>query len=881
MFIRFLLITLALWAFQWSHLNARSGAASAWKSQSSVNVKETDVEGNGHITASANFTETGVNGNSHNTASANITETGVNGNSHNTASANVTKTGVKGNSHNIASANITETGVNGNSHITASANVEERGLKGNGHIAANIFITATSAESVGHISAAANVTSTGRKSDGQVGANLSFIPIRTDGNGRTSASVDVTPPSREDDGHLAENFNVTPASRLDGDRNPNIVNVTSALRDGNRRFGEGMIVTPISIKNGGGDVFFNFLTTKSLPSFQEGNRLPISTPEPFTPNDTHLFTVPPWYLTNLDGLNESFALSSRSEPDFVQFEGMLRAIHLAYDPFMTLYAKSKLPVSSAVYTMAPEPDAEIMAAASELGLCSQPGVLTRISCRYRCGQIPVTSELPGQCGCDQDCFIYGDCCEDMNTHCLDMFVADTTRLHGLLWEVGMPLCYSSDRHMLLSINYLEKARSSKEPTVFQIDCHSEITKEDALQDIMIALRDANCVFKSTYMDRVVGSRLCDRPDVLVCSHEDKPGGNRVWQASQLKTLKLTVITRNDETTFNFEAQKWGKVKCIARFAATDWKCETNECSDKQLFDTSSQTCYYPDYAYVKLSAPRPIFSSGSDTQGFPIAVTGCSKSNDNNNNNNNNSSNNSSSNSSNNSSIHNNSNNNKAASCSVSTNMGPEILPCSCLKIQSVLQSVGWWHVIADTSALVNKQCVFDLADKALYYDKSNIFVQFNSSQSLNDTDLFGANVTDVFGANSTNLFGANATYVFGANDKNLFGANVTDVFGTNSTNLFRANVTDIFGENSTKIFRANVTDVFGENSTKIFRANATDVFGANLTDKTQKVDFPNISSLAPQLLSLWKARQNECSELMDTTVELCLTRKSWGTPEK
>ena len=106
---------------------------------------------------------------------------------------------------------------------------------------------------------------------------------------------------------------------------------------------------------------------------------------------------------------------------------MLRESQYIVDPYHYIYQVGLIEVSNVAYKMVLR--SEMMANIYELGMCSQPDVLRRISCRDRCGQRPESREVPAQCDCDQDCFMYGDCCEDMNKLCTDMFVLATTSFY--------------------------------------------------------------------------------------------------------------------------------------------------------------------------------------------------------------------------------------------------------------------------------------------------------------------------------------------------------------------------------------------------------------------------------------------------------------------
>ncbi|KAK3804295.1 hypothetical protein RRG08_040802 [Elysia crispata] len=520
-----------------------------------------------------------------------------------------------------------------------------------------------------------------------------------------------------------------------------------------------------------------------------GNQLPLS-------------PLPPWYLNYLAGLNESFSLSNRTYSEFLEFERMLRESQDIIDPYRYSYEEGAIEVSNAAYKMVSGP--EMTAAIYELDMCSQPDVLKRISCRDRCGQRPESSELPAQCGCDQDCFMHGDCCEDMNKFCTDMFVLAITKFYENRENFFVPQCYKYEPYVLLQIYQSERLNSSVEPRVFEIDCHSEIHKDDALQNIFNAMRKADCTFKSIVMDKLISSRLCDRPDILACGSEKSPdeftfypihllcfghantlrlftryrngpdgmeiigqrgncsllrhsargnadiltsakrngpdgmeiigqrgncsllrhsargnadiltsakrngpdgmeiigqrgncshlrhsargnadiltsakSKNKQWQKSHMKKLTLTVVTKNGQTFFNFETAKWRRLRSTGGLEISDWGCEVIECSDNQFFDEKFQTCYSPDYAYIQITESR------TDAPKDSSSVARCRK--------------------------------NNAASNSTRQNPGHKAVPnvniqlCPCLKAQTVLRAVSLWLVLADTSALLDGRCGFNL----------------------------------------------------------------------------------------------------------------------------------------------------------------------------
>ena len=334
---------------------------------------------------------------------------------------------------------------------------------------------------------------------------------------------------------------------------------------------------------------------------------------------------------------------------------MLMVNDLILNPKRFMYGFSFF-ISNFTYRLIPIP--EIKALVSELDLCSQNNVLRIISCRDRCGQVPESRNLPAQCACDMECFIHGDCCDDMDKFCIDVFVQATKRFFSQKEDFSLRQCFVYGWRILLDLYISALLIPSAEQKVFEIDCVDAIEKKDVLQDILDALQNSRCISKSFAMDQRIYNRVCHRPQVLACvspalafSYDFYPvhllcqdndmtevltnrynngltdmeilsehgncslmrerssttawsgNGNsyptNLWRKDQLKKVKLTVVFRDGQHYFNFETDQWRRVRCTGGPAVFDWTCEDNECLDNQFFDERSQTCYWPDYAFLQ------------------------------------------------------------------------------------------------------------------------------------------------------------------------------------------------------------------------------------------------------------------------------------------
>ncbi|GFR70219.1 hypothetical protein ElyMa_002067500 [Elysia marginata] len=277
-----------------------------------------------------------------------------------------------------------------------------------------------------------------------------------------------------------------------------------------------------------------------------------------------------------------------------------------------------------------------------------------------------------------------------------------------------------------------------ETVVVEFECSSEVQEPDVLSGIATALTKSRCRSKRWSMDQIRRSRMCDRPDVLLCEpppenpqmyslypvhlmcfdhhktqilvnryvggledmeviskHDDcyylretynlptgyQNGHNmptNIWRGNHLKKIKVVMVSQDGQTHFNFETNDGGKVTCSGGPKASDWRCVSNACSDRQLFLEKSQTCYWLDRAYLLLTPlgadPQPV-NDGHSQQDETNKNTDSDYANE---------------------------GMNLATSSS-------DVFLCTCLKAQSVLSSVGWWKVLIEIRAFISRRCSFKL----------------------------------------------------------------------------------------------------------------------------------------------------------------------------
>ncbi|GFR92586.1 hypothetical protein ElyMa_006204000 [Elysia marginata] len=394
------------------------------------------------------------------------------------------------------------------------------------------------------------------------------------------------------------------------------------------------------------------------------------------------------------------------------------------------------------------PTDEMRAVLSGLGLCAQGDILTRISCRNRCGELPDTRRFPAQCACDEDCFLYGDCCEDMDQLCADTFVKTVSKHYNLLDTHPEPGCYQFGYLILSNLYQSEKTKPSAEPTVTGIDCEIKLQRKDVFKNIGEALLYSMCHVRNSKLGQPMLTRACDRPDVLACrkqedpnqyhfypvhnlchgtpltrrlanryyigphdmevvSHHDNclhlrqaaPGdiyayaqNNRIvpgnlWHQNQFEKIKVTTTSIDGQTYFNFETKEWRRVSCKGGLTADAWKCQENKCSEGELYDDKNYFCYRPDYAYLEVatSSNKPELSKKDSLKFHDMPG------------------------SSNNTMNKTENFADKSKGQDTNSYLSKHVVACSCFKVQALFNSIGWWQVFIDTSQLLHQRCSFYL----------------------------------------------------------------------------------------------------------------------------------------------------------------------------
>ena len=231
----------------------------------------------------------------------------------------------------------------------------------------------------------------------------------------------------------------------------------------------------------------------------------------------------PWYAKDLSAVQDRFGDINRSESEFQEFETMVRDIEGTIE--LEGVHLRLMAVGDVMYKIMQTP--QQMRLRSEWNLCSQGDTTGRISCGDRCGQSPDTTASPGQCACDLDCFVYGDCCEDINKVYPDVFVEAIPRYHSQLGSIPLAYCFQYGRE-ILEIHKSYQRNTSRESRVFEIHCASRVNETAALANIVDEIGTANCLLQEMPNDQLVTGRGCDKPDVIVC---EGPPSSELYQPS--------------------------------------------------------------------------------------------------------------------------------------------------------------------------------------------------------------------------------------------------------------------------------------------------------------------------------------------------------------
>ncbi|GFR71366.1 hypothetical protein ElyMa_002092200 [Elysia marginata] len=444
----------------------------------------------------------------------------------------------------------------------------------------------------------------------------------------------------------------------------------------------------------------------------------------------------PWYLSDLSGY-ENTSGSNQNQSGTFDLTEKLVEIKEILNPFGIAHSSIIFVIHNIRYRMGSS--SQLKDIVSEQNLCSQADLLIRTSCRGRCGQLPDTTNVPAQCACDHDCLANADCCEDINELCTETFVQTVSNFYLQRRNFAFTWCHRYRLQMLDELYRVGKSIRSEETTIIEFECLSEIHMSDVLHGILGALTISKCRSKLWSMDQFVRSRVCDRPDVLVCEEKENPqlysfypvhltcfghpsmdrlafryqnglddmevvskhgncsylretnypssgyqngynlpANRSMWRKNQFKKIKLIIKSHDGQTYFHFETSNRGRVRCTGGPSVSDWRCESTLCSDGHLFHKTSQTCYLPDRAYLRLTPLAADSQPGGDVQ---------SKQGDGGNN-----------------------------ADDVNAHEGVDAARpssnfdlCTCFKAKAVLSSIGWWRVLIETQDLINGRCGFNL----------------------------------------------------------------------------------------------------------------------------------------------------------------------------
>ena len=385
-------------------------------------------------------------------------------------------------------------------------------------------------------------------------------------------------------------------------------------------------------------------------------------------------TKPAWYMDSIsshigisrtaEGTNLSFWL----DPDFQE---MLQTVQMHFKNTNFRVGEFVYHILDNQLRMAKT--SEMSGTVSDLDLCGEDSVVRRISCVGRCGHPPDTRSAPGQCGCDQDCFLLGDCCHDLNAICEAVFYEAVRTFYSTRHNPPRYTCSHSRRLILKELYFSEyQLTTNVEAVQIELFCNIQSFKRYALSDILAALDEGLCISGSLSRDEPSASRYCDRPDVMFCDNDDDPslfnifpvhllcfdhnpseslylryplgrfgmktisrdgncellrqsalsdGDDRsdratfenpkdVW-ASTLSSVMLTV-THTAIMFFDFQIEGWGVVRCTGGLRDSDWVCRMLKCFGDRLLDPQSNVCSQPDYARVEVIVGTNVFGSWGD-----------------------------------------------------------------------------------------------------------------------------------------------------------------------------------------------------------------------------------------------------------------------------
>ena len=388
-------------------------------------------------------------------------------------------------------------------------------------------------------------------------------------------------------------------------------------------------------------------------------------------------TLPPWYLNSISSLEETQNEKNLTKLDLPTVEEMLREIEKSIEFGGTRYAT----VVINEYELSIPP--ELTWLFPQQSLCGQAEVILRMSCRGRCGQTPETRNIPAQCACDHNCFLLGDCCEDINLVCAQDFLVAATKMYSAR-ENFTRYAYASclPPYWPLVFSELSTLALSSPPREVTVYCQKGFF-QDALINLLDALDDFMCMLEDTTHlgNELTYNRLCGRPEVLVCEPSGSSNSYRLypvhlycfehpltgklitryhrglatmelvarngtcshlreaWDSreallegisdsqalEQYIFVKLVTVAVDGDTFFDFQNNEIGSMRCWGEPAKAQWACSLQDCFEKRVLDKDSNTCYYPDHVSVQVLAGTDglVDSVNGDDASFKVSSCLC------------------------------------------------------------------------------------------------------------------------------------------------------------------------------------------------------------------------------------------------------------------
>ena len=549
--------------------------------------------------------------------------------------------------------------------------------------------------------------------------------------------------------------------------------------------------------------------TSTLDSWDDILAQPSLTIPPFNPQaELERSTKPPWYMDSISshiGISrtaEGTNLSYWMDPDFQE---MLQAVQ-------THYRTRNFRVGAFVYNILGNQlrmakTSEMSGTVSDLDLCGEDSVVRRISCVGRCGHPPDTRRAPGQCGCDQDCFLFGDCCHDLNTICEAVFYEAVRVFYLTRHNLPSYTCSHPMRLILIELQFFEYHLTTNVDVVeFELFCNIQSFKRYAPTDILAALDEGLCISGSLLRDDPSASRYCDRPDVMFCDNDDHPSlfnffpvhllcfghdpsetlyrryplgrfgmktisrdvncehlrqsalsdskdrsdretfenPKDVW-ASKISSVKLTVTQAALQTFYDFQLEGWGVVRCTGGLRDSDWVCRMLKCFGERLLDPQSNVCSQPDYARVEVVIGTNVFGSwGEDAHKAEQGNVDSAAA------------------AANDEDIP----GNPTQSINSQDTASQHVLLCLCLKVQTPLQTVSGRRILMDSRALSDGLCGLKIGyipvkQGLLGEIGDNVTAIFNETDVLTDDVNVGNTDGESSNSASSNTFSEHLQHVW------------------------------------------------------------------------------------------------------------------------